>query len=39
MTAEERLETDMNVIKTGLTARFKGKVKSASGDYPGYRGR
>lgn len=32
MTAEERLETDMNVIKTGLTARFKGKVKSASGD-------
>lgn len=33
MTAEERLETDMNVIKTGLTARFKGKVKSASGDY------
>lgn len=23
----------MNVIKTGLTARFKGKVKSASGDY------
>lgn len=33
MTAEEHLETDMNVIKTGLTARFKGKVKSASGDY------
>ena len=33
MTAEGRLETDMNVIKTGLTARFKGKVKSASGDY------
>lgn len=33
MTAEERLETDKNVIKTGLTARFKGKVKSASGDY------
>ena len=33
MTAEEGLETDMNVIKTGLTARFKGKVKSASGDY------
>lgn len=33
MTAEERLETDMNVIKTGLIARFKGKVKSASGDY------
>ena len=33
MTAEERLETDMNVIKKGLTARFKGKVKSASGDY------
>ena len=33
MTAEERLETDMNVIKTGLTARFKGKVKSDSGDY------
>ncbi|MDD2953318.1 MAG: ATP-binding protein [Parabacteroides sp.] len=33
MTAEERLETDMNVIKTGQTARFRGKVKSVSGDY------
>lgn len=25
MTAEERLETDMNVIKTGLTARFRAR--------------
>lgn len=33
MTAEERLETDINMIKTGKSVHFKGKVKSASGDY------
>lgn len=33
MTAEERLETDMNLIKTGQELNFKGKMKSASGDY------
>lgn len=33
MTAEERLETDLKLIKTGESARFRGKVKSVSGSY------
>lgn len=33
MTAEERLETDLKLIKTGESAKFQGKVKSASGSY------